>query len=64
MSFIKICLTAAMVAAPAGLGAQQTLTLDQCREMAVSSNKALEQAGINDAVKANQEQLDAFLANK
>jgi hypothetical protein len=26
--------------------------------------KALEQAGINDAVKANQEQLDAFLANK
>ncbi|MCR5133693.1 MAG: alkaline protease, partial [Bacteroidales bacterium] len=45
MSFIKICLTAAMVAAPAGLGAQQTLTLDQCREMAVSSNKALEQAG-------------------
>lgn len=38
MSFIKICLTVAMVAAPAGLGAQQTLTLDQCREMAVSSN--------------------------
>ena len=26
--------------------------------------KALEKAGINDAVKANQEQLDAFLANK
>ena len=26
--------------------------------------KALEQAGINDAIKANQEQLDAFLANK
>ena len=38
-----IC-TAAVMMLPLYMSGQETLTLDQCREMAIKNNKALDQA--------------------
>lgn len=43
-NIIRMAALAAMVMVPAGLGAQQTLSLEECREMAVRNNNALKQA--------------------
>ena len=39
-----ICAAAAVIMLPLGMTGQETLTLDQCRDMAIRNNKALEQA--------------------
>lgn len=41
---IRMTALAAMVLAPLGLDAQQVLSLEQCREMAIRNNQALQQA--------------------
>ena len=43
-TIVKISVLAAMILLPVGLNAQQVLTLEQCREMAIQNNKTLEQA--------------------
>ena len=39
-----ICAAAAVIMLPLGMTGQETLTLEQCRDMAIQNNKALEQA--------------------
>ncbi len=42
--FVKISTLVAMALVPVAMNAQQTLTLEQCREMAIENNKTLKQA--------------------
>ena len=39
-----ICAAAAVIMLPLGMTGQETLTLEQCRDMAIQNNKALDQA--------------------
>ena len=41
---VKISTLVAMALVPVAMNAQQTLTLEQCREMAIENNKTLKQA--------------------
>ena len=43
-NIIMTCMIAFLAIIPAGLNAQRTLTLEECREMAAGSNKTLQQA--------------------